>query len=273
MNQTQLELHNIGRLQKQLLPHPLPEFSGWELAVHYEVGSAGGGDYYDVLPMDADHVGIVVADVSGHGPAAAGLTAMIRMLLHSCPITSGKRRMPFCSVDVPCVKAPHIVLAHLNQTLVENSLEEQFMTMIFAIVNLTTGELQFSIAGHMPPSWWHVTNGALTVFPDIGGLPLGIDAEACYETATIQLCHGDLVVFSTDGLAEAENKAGQRFEQGRLEAGIRAHGYGTAEVMKSSLIEDLHSFLNGAPVQDDMTLLVLKRVTTRESLPSEQFIG
>lgn len=273
MNQTQLELHSIGRLQQQLRPHPLPAFPGWELAAHYEVGSTGGGDYYDVLPMDADHVGIVVADVSGHGPAAAGLTAMIRMLLHSCPITSGKRRKPFCSVEVPCVASPHIVMGHLNQTLVENSLDEQFMTMIFAIVNLGTGELQFSLAGHMPPSWWQASKGTLTAFADIGGLPLGVDPEACYETATIHLSHGDLVVFSTDGLVEAENLAGQRFEQSRLEAGIRAHGYRSAEVIKSSLIEGLHTFLDGAPVQDDMTLLVLKRVINRERLPSEQFIG
>lgn len=273
MNQTQLELQNIGRLQQHLLPNPLPQFSGWELAVHYEVGKSGGGDYYDVLPMDADHVGIVIADVSGHGPAAAVLTAMIRMLLHSCPITSGQRRDPYCSVEVPCPKEPHIVLGHLNQTLVENSLEEQFVTMVFSVVNLVTGEFKFSTAGHVQPCWWQASNGALAMLPDLGGLPLGVDAEASYETTTAHLSPGDMLVFCTDGIMEARNLAGKMYGSGRLEASICAAGYETAEAMKCALMGNLHGFRNGANIEDDLTLLILKRTVNRERLPSEQFIG
>jgi sigma-B regulation protein RsbU (phosphoserine phosphatase) len=273
MNPTQLELQGIGRLQQQLLPHAVPQFSGWEMSLHYEVGKSSGGDYYDVLPMDADHVGIVIADVSGHGPAAAVLTAMIRMLLHSCPITSGQRRDPFCSVENSCPKSPHVILPHLNQTLVENSLEKQFVTMVFGVVNLSTGEIQFSIAGHMPPCWWRGSSGTLEAFPDIGGLPLGIDTAACYETATLQLSPGDLVVFCTDGLTEARDVAGRMYGSGRLYASIRAAGYESADSVKSSVIRRLQGFLNGGHLDDDLTLLILKRAFNRERCPSEQFIG
>lgn len=273
MNHTQLELHNIGRLQQRLLPHPLPQFPGWELAVQYEVGASGGGDYYDLLPMDAKRLGILIADVSGHGPAAAILTAMIRMLLHSCPITSGQQREPFCSVEEGCPRSPDIVLAHFNRVLVENTLEDQFTTMIFGIVNLVSGEFQFSTAGHMPPCWWQTSTGSLAALPDIGGLPLGVDVEARYESATIQMSPGDHLVFSTDGMTEAHDKAGTMFGDGRLKASICDNAHDTANGMKSSMVGRLREFLSGKDVEDDLTLLILKRAVNREPFSSELFIG
>jgi sigma-B regulation protein RsbU (phosphoserine phosphatase) len=273
MNQTQLELEDIGRLQQMLLPNPLPQFPGWELAVHYDVGKSGGGDYYDVLQIDADHIGIAIADVTGHGPAAAVLTTMIRMLLHSCPITSGKQRGAFCNVEVPCTKAAHVVLTHLNQAIVENSLEEQFVTMIFGILNLATGEFEFSIAGHPPPCWWQTSNGTLATLPDVGGPPLGLRADACYASTIVRMSPGDLVVLYTDGLTEANAADGKMFGCGRLKASIRSAANESADSIKSSVIGRLEVFLNGVKLQDDLALLVLKRVIIRERLPSEQFIG
>jgi sigma-B regulation protein RsbU (phosphoserine phosphatase) len=223
--------------------------------------------------MDTGHLGIVIADVSGHGPAAAVLTAMIRMLLHSCPITSGQRRDPFCSAEAACPRSPHVVLAHLNRALVENSLDEQFMTMVFGIVNLASGEFQFAIAGHMPPCWWQASSGGLAALPDIGGLPLGVDIEACYESATVQMSPGDLLVSCTDGITEAEDRAGRMFGRARLEASIGDSAHEAPDAMKSSMIGRLQEFLNGRNLQDDVTLLILKRVVNRELCRSELFVG
>jgi len=271
MMESQIEMQNIGRLQQQLLPQTLPQFAGWDFAVHHEVGSSGG-DYYDLLPMGTNHLAVLVEDVSGHGPAAAMLTAMIRMLLHSYPITSGRRRDPFCSVESNCLRSPD-VLAHLNQVLLENSLEDQFTTMVLGIVDLVKGEIQFSLAGHMAPCWWQAGHAVFPVLPDIAGLPLGVDAEACYKSATIQMSSGDVVVFYTDGLAEAQNQAGKMFGRVRLELALRGSAGGTAEVIKNATLLALHEFANGIGFHDDVTILVIKKVLSRESSMSELFIG
>ncbi len=272
MNQTRLELHNIGRLQRRLLPDPMPQFPEWEFAVQYDVGTSGGGDYYDVLPMGGGLLGILVADVSGHGPAAAVMMVMLRMLLHSCPITSGQSRDPFCSVEPGCPKSPSAVLTHLNRVLVENTLEDQFMTMIYGIANLATGEIEFSIAGHKSPCWWQASTATLVAFPDVGGLPLGVDAEACYESATVRMSSGDQLVLFTDGITETQDTAGMMFGNGRLEASICDYAHETVDAMKSAMIRRVQEFLNGGKIQDDRTLLILRRVVNRETIP-ELFIG
>lgn len=275
MNQADvdLNLHMIRQLQQRLLPQPLPRFSGWELSVHEEPGEIAGGDYYDVLALDPDHLAILIADVSGHGPAAATLMAMIRMLLHACPLTSGQGREPFCPVDQDCLAAPHIVLQHLNQVLLENSLEDQFVTMVYGILGLSSGIMRFSVAGHMPPCWWQAARGTLASLPDIAGLPLGADAEATYESATVHLEPDDQFIFYTDGITEARDRAGAMFGDARLFASIRAHAQESAQELNLNLIGCLNEYLDGASYSDDVTLLILKRLVQRHPVASENFVG
>lgn len=273
MTRTQLEVQTIGRLQQRLLPHPLPQHTGWELAVQYEVGKSGGGDYYDLLAMQPGYMGIVVADVTGHGPAAAVLMAMTRMLLHACPITSGQRRDPYCYEKEGCRRSPDVVLAHLNRVLVDNSLDDQFMTMVFAIVNLITGEVQFSNAGHMTPLLHRAGGGILTALPQNTGLPLGVDAEASYDTTVLQMSPGDTLVFYTDGLTEAQDCRGEMFAQQRLEGCVLASAHQDANAMKVSMMRNLREFLGESNLHDDLTLLILKRTVTEDPLASEFFIG
>src|SRR5262245_61987515 len=106
----------IGELQHRLMPKELPVMSGWEVAVNYLVNCMPGGDYYDFFPCPGGHWGLVVADASGHGGAAAVLVAQVRAFLHACPLTCGQAQSPFCPVAA-CAPQPDQLLAHLGRLL------------------------------------------------------------------------------------------------------------------------------------------------------------
>lgn len=271
MIETELELQAIGRLQEHLRPHSLPRIPGWEIATYSKVDVAGGGDFVDVLPMADSRFGFLVADFSGHGPAAAVLTAMTRMLLHACPITSGQGRAPYCPIDCGCVRSPDVVVAHLNRVLVENTLDEQFMTMVFGVVDRSTSECQISIAGHMAPCWWQARNHTFGQFPDIAGLPLGVDSDAQYAAATVCLQPGDVLLLYSDGFSEAQDRTGVMYGRARIEQCLMSTAGADADAIAQAVANSLRAFLHGASPHDDLSLLVIKKCADCEA--SELYFG
>src|SRR5262245_25912974 len=107
------QFQTLGALQRHLLPRDMPELPGWQLAVHYAVGRWPGGDYYDFLPLPDGRLLVLIADASDQGAPSAALVAMTRVMLHSCPLSSGAERLPFCPFSQPVLQPPHILLGHL----------------------------------------------------------------------------------------------------------------------------------------------------------------
>src|SRR4051794_24087352 len=90
------QLQLVAEWQRSLLPRIIPQPAGWRLAAHYETGPWPGGDYFDFLPLPDGRLLFLVADANDQGAPAAALVAMMRVLIHSCPLSSGMERLPFC---------------------------------------------------------------------------------------------------------------------------------------------------------------------------------
>src|SRR6516165_7962222 len=181
------QLQAIGDLQRRLLPRELPQPSGWRLAAHYDVGRWPGGDYYDFITMPDGLLLLLVADASDQGAPSSALVVMTRVVLHSCPLSSGVEQVPFCPLRDPVIQPPHILLGHLNRVLADNSLEGQSMTAFCGVLDPIDGNLHFSNAGHPPPRWWRAHEHAIESVRDAAGLPLGMERRTSYHHKRIEI--------------------------------------------------------------------------------------
>jgi sigma-B regulation protein RsbU (phosphoserine phosphatase) len=254
------QLYTVGELRKHMLPRQLPVLDGWSIATHNGMGLWPGGDYYDFFPLPDHRLMMVCADASDPGGAGTALVAMIRVVLHACPLSSGADQLPFCPVRNPIVQPPHIVLGHLNRVLVENSLEEQFATAFCAVLDPIDGTLHYANAGHPQPLWWQAEPGVVEPLRDGNGLPLGLDRCAAYHHRRTQFAPGDILVVYTDGLVGAANAEGQPFGINRLEIALRENAAGGAAATKLGILAALQDFLGPKKPHDDVTLIVLERL-------------
>ena len=259
MLDTAQEVARIGELKQRLLPREICEPFGWSVAVYAAPCPWPGGDYYDQLPFPDGQFGFLLADASGHGGLAAVMVAITRVVLHSCPLSSGRSRQPYCPLQGRSSEPPHRILAHLNQVLVENTLDDQFMTAVMAFLQPENGTLTVASAGHPLPRWWRASRRAVQPVPVDSGLPLGLEEKVPYEAATIEMKRGDVLVCYTDGVTEAENDHGEMFGLARLDRVLKKYAPDGAEAVKDGLVTELHDFLEDRPLQDDATVLVLGR--------------
>jgi sigma-B regulation protein RsbU (phosphoserine phosphatase) len=254
------QLRTIAEWQRHLLPRTIPQPTGWCLAVHYAVGRWPGGNYYDFLSLPDGRLLLVVADASDQGAPSSALLGMARVVLHSCPLTSGVEQTPFCPLHDVTVQPPHIILGHLNSVLAANSLEEQFLTAFCAVLNPVDGALNYASAGHPMPRWWRALEGAVEAVPGTAGLPLGLDARASYHQKRLHLEPADVLVCYSDGLVGAQNDAGQTFGRKRIDDALYAAAPDGAQAVRNAVVNRLEEFLGREVVQDDVTLVVVERV-------------
>ena len=254
------EFRRIADLQRHLLPREIPQPAGWHIASHYSVSPWPSGDYYDFMPLLDGRIVMAVADASGHGGLPAVMVAITRVMLHSCPLSSGHQRQPFCPLQGTVVQPPHIVLAHLNRILIENSLEGQFMTAFYAVLNPLDGTLHYANAGHPTPRWWRAVPNHVEAVRDVVGFPLGFEPHAVFHQGRMEIEPGDVLVCYSDGLTEARNDPGELFGRERLDAALRESARCSAEDIKSCILDCLDAFLVGRAPQDDLTLVVVERL-------------
>jgi phosphoserine phosphatase RsbU/P len=252
------QIEKISAWKRQLLPRSLPRIDGWEWAAYSSENRWPGGDYYDVLRLNEEQWLVFVGNASGHGGAAAVLAAMARMVLHSCPLTSGQECAPFCPVH-GWAQTPPVVLSRLNHVLVENSLDDQFMSAFLGQWKPGTAQLDFVLAGAPLPRLWRQAREKVETVADRAGSSLGISPSETYP-----LCHaafepGDAIMIFTDGLVEARNSQGEKFGNARVEAILQERARQGAEEVKADLLAALNGFLHGKALQEDVTFLILKR--------------
>lgn len=237
------EMEQVGQMQRHLLPAELPAIDGLELGAVYVTCSRAGGDYYDVLPLPDGRWGLLLADVSGHGTAAAVVMAMMHTLLHSYP-------------GAP-LSAPG-VLGHINRHLLEVAPEGMFATAFYGVYDPARRRLRYASAGHPTPRLWRGTSLVHEVQHG-RGLPLGVLAEENWPESELELRPGDVLLLYTDGIIEGMNDAGEPFGLERLDAALRL-----APLRAGTLVQhiDRHyrEFCDGAAAMDDRTLLAVVAV-------------
>jgi sigma-B regulation protein RsbU (phosphoserine phosphatase) len=239
------ELRTVADLQHSLLPAAVPSVPGVDLAVHYKTANRAGGDYYDFFPLSGGRLGVLVADVSGHGTPAAVLMAITHSLAHAFP-------------EPPA--DPGRFLAHLNAHLARRYTitTGHFVTAVYAVFDPAADTLTYATAGHPAPRL--SVGSGWTAGPTVQRLPLGVSSrDLDYPSQTVLFKPGASAVLFTDGIADAADATGEPFGADRLDAALSGCD-GSPSVVVGRVLGALEQFADGTPVADDRTLLVVRRV-------------
>lgn len=245
------ELQIARQIQMSLLPQGPFLVPGLSITAHCEPAREVGGDYYDFLPIDADRLGLLIADVSGKGTSAALYMAELKgLMLSLSQLHESPRRL--------LVDANRIIADHLDH--------RSFITMTYAVVDLRARTFTYARAGHCPliylPGPYAGARRAALLAPD--GMVLGLKLDdgsrfdALLDEATIPLGPGDLVVLFTDGITEAMDEAGDCFGEDRLLALVEEHGGLPFDQLRERIIREVKAFAGAAGQHDDMTMLLVK---------------
>lgn len=243
------ELDRMARIQRALLPDPLPQIPGLSLAASYQTFTQVGGDLYDLFPIDdakdnrpASRWVIFIGDASGHGPSAAVAAAMVQATLRACSAAS---------------QTPRQLLATLNSHLCEKRIEGSFVTAFVAFYDVATRRLTYSVAGHPPPLIPSFNGEPTRELNGASGLPLGIEPDAAFEQAAIQIEPGETLVLYTDGITESRSPEGTMFGREGLDSVLCRRPFAAQDVVRQ-LQEALVRHQSTQPLADDQTALVLQ---------------
>jgi sigma-B regulation protein RsbU (phosphoserine phosphatase) len=240
------ELRAIGDIQRSLLPDGEPRVPGLDVAVHYRPALRAGGDYYDFFTLPDDKLGVMVADVSGHGTPAAVLMAITHTLAHARP-------------EPPL--HPGEFLAALNVQLAKRytAATGTFITAVYAVFDPKRGTLTFANAGHAAPRGR--VNGADRFAPldQTRRLPLGVThrCHGPYPEQVVSLRPGDRVALFTDGITDAAGPGGEPFGLARMDAVLGRPTTCTA-CSVSDLVDELEQFTGTDRPGDDQTLVLVE---------------
>ncbi|MEO1277896.1 MAG: PP2C family protein-serine/threonine phosphatase, partial [Planctomycetota bacterium] len=252
------QFEEVARVQQSLLPRKLPNIPGLALATSYLTSDQAGGDYYDFFPFEDGRWGILIADVAGHGAAAATVMAMLHAILHAYE-GSGIH--------------PHLVLEHANSRLVAAGLEGAFTTAFLAVFDPATGEFQFSRAGHNPPRLKKGATGELISLEEAGSLPLGVFEPLGATSASIRLDPGDTVVLYTDGITEAFNTGREMFGVDGLDASLE-NCSGAPDCVVDSVHGALYEHTKSRTRDDDQTIVAIRyNPTSKIDMPTIETIA
>ena len=240
------ELSLANRIQANMLPNIFPAFPDrTEFDIHASMTPAKevGGDFYDFFLIDEDHLGLVMADVSGKGVPAALFMMMAKILLYNYAMMGG---------------TPHEVLERLNATICKNNDDSMFVTVWFGIYTISTGKVTASNAGHEYPIVKHGDKG-FEIMKDRHGFVVGGMSGLKYRDYEFTLEPGDVLFLYTDGVPEATQADGNMFGTEKLLAALNSKSAGTAKELLETVHREVECFVGDAPQFDDLTMLAIKR--------------
>jgi serine phosphatase RsbU (regulator of sigma subunit) len=234
------ELKLAREIQDSLLPEALPPIPGFSLAADWRSALEMAGDFYDIFPLPDGRWGIVVADVSDKGAAAAMYMAMTRSLIRASAANHSN---------------PAGALNEVNQRLLAHSTSDMFVTVFYAVLDVGTQTLTYANAGQNPPLLRRIS-GRIEMLTRTGAA-LGILEELALSDATLILAPGDSLVIYTDGATDARNPQGEEYGTNRLaEASINAAQLDARRLL-DHLTSNLAAFTQDVPPFDDITFFIL----------------
>jgi phosphoserine phosphatase RsbU/P len=235
------ELDTARRIQESILPGELPRIAGLDLAVRYVPAADVAGDFYDFLPGEGKRLGVIVADVSGHGVPAALITSMVKVAV---------------AAQEPHAASPARVLSGMNQ-IFHGKLKNQFITAIYVFLDLEAGRLTWASAGHPPPLLWRKQDGRIEELTQ-PGIVMGRLRRAVYTEASVSFEPGDRLLLFTDGIPEAASPAGEQLGDARLQELFAERAGSSAETIAGGAIEAVERWTGrSAGFDDDLTLVVV----------------
>jgi phosphoserine phosphatase RsbU/P len=239
----QKQLHLAREVQARLLPRRAPDQPGYDIAGVCVPAFEIGGDYYDFIDLAHGHLGLVMADVSGEGVPAAMIMTAFRALLR----THARQ-----------VARPDIIANLLNKLLPDITGQVDFVTSVYGVLQPETGVFVYVNCGHNPPFVLR-RSGEVVFLPPTGPL-LSIFNDPAYHSAEITLAPGDTLMLYTDGIVELFDEAYREYGLDRLQAKALAHRSQPAMRLIEQLLADARQYAQRDLFNDDLTLLVVRRL-------------
>ncbi|MDZ4785356.1 MAG: PP2C family protein-serine/threonine phosphatase [bacterium] len=236
------ELEDAKKIQQNLLPKNLPKGENFEIESCYIPLEDLGGDWYYVHEVADGKIGMMIADVTGHGLPAAFIGSMTKLAM-----VATKKEMPADLLD------------GMNKLMTPQMPQGRFVTMAAALYDPKSGRLDFSRAGH--PPLFVLSRKTNTVKEYLaGGFAIGFLEEGDYGSESFVLEKGDIAVLLTDGITEAQNRKLEQFGHSRVAAALlKSKPEDSANDILKSLINNFLEYIQGRILKDDVTVLVLKR--------------
>jgi len=236
------EFQQAAEIQRRFLPARAPELPGLDLAGYNAPCRTVGGDYYDFLPYPDGRAGLVIGDVAGKGLPAALMMTSLQAKVQALVETH---------------REPAELLTRLNRALQPTCSDNRFVTLFYAVVDLSTGELLYANGGHNPPLLARASGEIVSL--QEGGPVLGILPSLIYQQFRVPFSPGDALLLYSDGVTEAANAAGEEFGEERLNQVLASARQAPAEQIVDAVHDAVEAWLDGQPPADDVTVVAARR--------------
>jgi sigma-B regulation protein RsbU (phosphoserine phosphatase) len=237
------ELQMAREIQTALLPHEMPRIPGYEVTALWKAARETAGDFYDAFALGDAQFGVVIADVSDKGAGAALFMAVARTMIRSN-----------AHVGLPPVE----IISRTNDLILEDAEAGMFVTIFHSHFHSDGRSLHVN-AGHNPPLYYHHESRVLDRMPR-GGRAVGWFPDNPLNELEINMSPGDVIIYYTDGITEAENTQGEAYGEDRLADVSMANIEAAAPDLLRAIVVDVERFCAGAPPFDDMTIVIVRYV-------------
>ncbi|GAB4320282.1 MAG: hypothetical protein Kow0059_14530 [Candidatus Sumerlaeia bacterium] len=235
------EMEIAREIQMNLLPHVYPDVPGFEFSALSLPAKQVGGDYYDFIDLGEGRLGLCIADVSGKGVPAAIILSTMRTALKLLLEKSGE--------DLPAV------MNRLNRIICRDTTEEMFVTMVLGILDSDARRFEYCNAGHCSPLMWQ---GGGVVELESNSPVVGIEEQSLFHTSRVTIQPGTLLVFTTDGVTDLMNPAGELFGKSALKSFVEQNALLAVRRFRDALYQRLLAHQGHAEQFDDLTILVVR---------------
>jgi sigma-B regulation protein RsbU (phosphoserine phosphatase) len=225
------------------LPDRVPGREGYDFGAKMIPARVVGGDFYEFIPLDADHLGVVIGDVSDKGLPAALFMALTFSLVN---------------VDARQIDSPVETLVNVNQHLLTMNASGMFVTLLYGILNYPTGQFHYARAGHLLPVVIDPNGQTHEVSYNLGQ-PLGLFNESAIDEQSISIPAGGLILLYSDGLTEACDHLSNEFGMQRLNNVLSQNRGQPAQAICEQLWQAIQAHSGQSQPQDDLTTVVIKR--------------
>ncbi|HXI13681.1 MAG TPA: PP2C family protein-serine/threonine phosphatase [Thermoanaerobaculia bacterium] len=255
------EIGVARRMQERMLPPRAPDLAGFDIAAICRPARQIGGDLYDYVPLPADEVGIVVADVCGKGVGAALFMTLTKGLLRAASEEQSD---------------PVAILTEVNGALHGLGNRDVFVTAVLAVVSPRSSRVTLVRAGHNPPLVWRRAR-AQSVWVQPPGVALSLTREAMFrrvmKVEEIDLDPSDVLLIYSDGVTEAMNHVNEEYGEDRLRTALETSGGQSALSIRDAIVRDLEQFVGKTPASDDLTIVVVRRSEGETAPPATNLLA
>lgn len=249
VSQLQRELDIIADLQQSFLPANLPHHPNLKVAARYEPSMIAGGDYYDIIQIDDEHWGIVMADIAGHGASAAVVMALTQMTVKEF---------------APGIINPKDAILTFQTILANHVQSEHFVTLFYGVFNLKNFKLEYVSAGHPPPLLFDSKSNSIEELKNNEGYPLLTFDNHAIDVQNITLKPNQKIVLYTDGLLDVKNEKSIYFGIDNFKMLIQQQNTQDTSTMVDSIFSVLESYRFGNSYNDDVSLMILEHLSAQE---------